>query len=185
MVRGNRLTGALSLRRVRRLNFVNGLKLLTGFLFFNEHESSAKIHEYPPKVGNTGACSFAAIWLLKSWRSVVTSLSTSKVNYCKKETIRFRSPIIYKPHGPSAYVSASVLYLQPTKSNRPSTTSPVNTENLAPLICSANSNIELARETGESHLCSPLGPAGIAGGFLLSAKFLQHIGFVQLVSEPG
>ena len=145
-----------------------------------------KLSEYSPKVGNTGACSFPAIWLLKSWRSLVTPLCTGKPNYFKMEIIRRRLPFINKPHSTSGVCFSFGVYLQQTELNRPSTTSPVNTENLTPsLVCSAYSNIEFARETGESHLCSPLGPAGRVGAFVLSAKFLQHINFVQLVSKPG
>lgn len=71
--------------------------------------------------------------------------------------------------------------------HEPSITSPVNIENLALDPCVwANSNIESAKLTGGSHLsASPYGPAGTVGVLVLPVSFLQQIGFVQFVSEPG
>ena len=79
-----------------------------------------KLSEYSPKVGNTGACSFPAIWLLKSWRSLVTPLCTGKPNYFKMEIIRRRSPFINKPHSTSGVCFCFGVYLQQTELNWPS-----------------------------------------------------------------
>jgi hypothetical protein len=50
-------------------------KLLTDFLHMTcQRVSFSIITEYLPKLGNTGACNFAAISLLKSWRSFITPL---------------------------------------------------------------------------------------------------------------
>jgi len=72
------------------------LKPPTDFLWSTQPVIIGMFIECIPKQGNTGACSFVAISLLKCWKSLVTPLRINKQHWLK---CRIQgSPLVHKPN---------------------------------------------------------------------------------------